>query len=94
MKSLLVNAGDRVAQVIIEKITETEVIEVEDLNATERGNGGFGSTGVKKLEGENKSPYENLSKKTWNIFKNIMVFLKKREKWIIWQISRILAMKP
>lgn len=58
------NPGDRVAQVIIEKITETEVIEVEDLNQTERGVGGFGSTGVSSQLGEeNKHPLEsNLSK--------------------------------
>ena len=30
----------------IEKYTETEAIEVEDLEDTERGEGGFGSTGV------------------------------------------------
>lgn len=42
----IVNRGDRIAQVIIEKITDTEIIEVEDLNDTERGQGGFGSTGI------------------------------------------------
>ena len=31
---------------IIEKYTPTELIEVEDLDSTERGAGGFGSTGV------------------------------------------------
>lgn len=42
-----VSYGDRIAQLIVEKITYTEIEEVEDLNNTERGEGGFGSTGVK-----------------------------------------------
>lgn len=42
-----VNAGDRIAQMIIEKYTRTEIEEVDDLDATVRGEGGFGSTGVK-----------------------------------------------
>jgi dUTP pyrophosphatase len=41
-----VKEGDRVAQLIIEKITDTDVVEVEDLDDTNRGSGGFGSTGV------------------------------------------------
>ncbi|GJN23792.1 hypothetical protein PR202_gb11471 [Eleusine coracana subsp. coracana] len=38
--------GDRIAQMIIEVIATPEVAEVEDLDATVRGEGGFGSTGV------------------------------------------------
>ena len=38
--------GDRIAQLIIEKIVTPDLIEVEDLDATVRGEGGFGSTGV------------------------------------------------
>ncbi|XP_057832845.1 deoxyuridine 5'-triphosphate nucleotidohydrolase [Cryptomeria japonica] len=41
-----VNAGDRIAQLIIEKILTPEVVEVDDLDYTSRGKGGFGSTGV------------------------------------------------
>lgn len=40
-----VNEGDRIAQLIIEKISTPEVVEVESLDATVRGEGGFGSTG-------------------------------------------------
>jgi dUTPase len=32
---------------IIEKITNTEIEEVLDLDLTDRGDGGFGSTGIK-----------------------------------------------
>jgi len=40
-----VQVGDRVAQLIIEKIQTPEVVEVQDLEETLRGGGGFGSTG-------------------------------------------------
>ncbi|MBW0535395.1 hypothetical protein O181_075110 [Austropuccinia psidii MF-1] len=40
-----VRKGDRVAQLIIEKILTPEVTEVQSLTETERGAGGFGSTG-------------------------------------------------
>lgn len=41
-----VKPGDRIAQMIIEVIATPDVAEVEDLDATVRGEGGFGSTGV------------------------------------------------
>ena len=45
-KDFEVKVGDRVAQLIIEKITDTQVVEVSELDDTNRGSGGFGSTGV------------------------------------------------
>lgn len=44
--ALEVYRGDRLAQLILEKITTPEVEVVDDLDETERGEGGFGSTGV------------------------------------------------
>ncbi|TFK27107.1 dUTP pyrophosphatase [Coprinopsis marcescibilis] len=44
-KDFEVNEGDRVAQLIIERIYTPEVQEVQDLEETARGAGGFGSTG-------------------------------------------------
>ncbi|KAG6530907.1 deoxyuridine 5'-triphosphate nucleotidohydrolase-like [Zingiber officinale] len=41
-----VKAGDRIAQMILERIVTPDVIEVVDLDATARGEGGFGSTGI------------------------------------------------
>ncbi|KAL1813682.1 hypothetical protein DCAR_0626047 [Daucus carota subsp. sativus] len=41
-----VNVGDRIAQLILEKIMTPDVTEVDDLDDTVRGVGGFGSTGV------------------------------------------------
>ena len=45
-EDLVVQRGDRVAQLVLERISMMPCQEVEDLDATERGAGGFGSTGV------------------------------------------------
>jgi dUTP pyrophosphatase len=37
--------GDRIAQLVIQRVERAEFIEVESLPGSERGNGGFGSTG-------------------------------------------------
>jgi dUTP pyrophosphatase len=51
---LLINLGrepyviqheDRVAQLVIAPVSQADVVEVSELSATERGAGGFGSTG-------------------------------------------------
>ena len=42
----IVNKDDRIAQLILEKIETPEMILVDSLEDTERGSGGFGSTGV------------------------------------------------
>lgn len=42
----MIAAGMRVAQLIIHKFEEIEFIEVEELDNTERGLNGFGSTGL------------------------------------------------
>lgn len=38
--------GERICQMVIAKHEQADLIEVEVLNQTERGTGGFGSTGV------------------------------------------------
>jgi deoxyuridine 5'-triphosphate nucleotidohydrolase len=38
--------GDRVAQLILERICMAPAVEVQELSDTARGSGGFGSTGV------------------------------------------------
>ena len=40
-------SGTRIAQLIFSKCEQAELIEVEELNSTERGEGGFGHTGNK-----------------------------------------------
>ena len=44
-KSFVINSGDRIAQLIIAKCEQAEVVQVETLSETERGAGGFGHTG-------------------------------------------------
>ncbi|MCX4291321.1 MAG: dUTP diphosphatase [Odoribacter sp.] len=39
--------GDRIAQMVINKVEQAELVEVKELTDTERGSGGFGHTGKK-----------------------------------------------
>lgn len=41
-----INKGDRIAQLVVNKIEQPKIEVVEELDETERGAGGFGSTGV------------------------------------------------
>lgn len=41
-----VEAGDRIAQLVIQRVERAEFIEVEHLPGSDRGEHGFGSTGV------------------------------------------------
>lgn len=42
-----IKAGDRIAQMILRKKYDADLVEVEELSETERGTGGFGSTGTR-----------------------------------------------
>jgi len=42
-----IESGDRIAQLVFEKVERIEWDVVDELTQTERGVGGFGSTGVK-----------------------------------------------
>ena len=42
-----VNPGDRIAQLVFMPVCNASLVEVEELQETERGSGGFGSTGMK-----------------------------------------------
>jgi dUTP pyrophosphatase len=41
-----INRGDRIAQLVVAPVTLAAMVEVEEIDATARGAGGFGSTGV------------------------------------------------
>lgn len=41
-----VKRGDRIAQLVLQKVEEIEWVAVEALDETERGVGGYGSTGI------------------------------------------------
>lgn len=44
-EDFVIKSGDRIAQMIIAKHERAEWIQVEQINETQRGEGGFGSTG-------------------------------------------------
>lgn len=46
-KDFVVNPGERIAQMVIARYEQTELESVELLDETERGEGGYGHTGVK-----------------------------------------------
>jgi len=46
-KDFKINFNDRIAQLIIQKVNTIEWNEVENLSESQRGEGGFGHTGVK-----------------------------------------------
>lgn len=46
-EDFVINNGDRIAQMIVAPVTQADFSIVENLSETERGTGGFGSTGVK-----------------------------------------------
>ena len=41
-----ISRGDRIAQLVIQQVPVVELVEVDDLDETDRGAGGFGSSGV------------------------------------------------
>ena len=43
----IIRKGDRIAQAVIQRLPDVELIEVEELGDSERGEGGFGSSGVR-----------------------------------------------
>lgn len=45
-EDFMINTGDRIAQIVVAPVTQGMMIEVDALDDTERGTGGFGSTGV------------------------------------------------
>ena len=46
-EEFVIEDGERIAQMVIAKHEQADWVEVETLDETERGAGGFGSTGVK-----------------------------------------------
>ncbi|MGO5268455.1 dUTP diphosphatase [Parafannyhessea umbonata] len=43
---ILINKGDRIAQLVIQEVPVVNLVEVKELDETDRGSGGFGSSGV------------------------------------------------
>ena len=41
-----ISRGDRIAQLVIQRVSTVDLVEVKELDETDRGIGGFGSSGV------------------------------------------------
>lgn len=46
-EDFIINNGERIAQLVIAKHERADWVHVEELSETDRGEGGFGSTGIK-----------------------------------------------
>ena len=44
-----INRGDRIAQLVIQKVCQPILKEIDELDSTKRGEGGFGHTGIKAV---------------------------------------------
>jgi len=44
-KEFVINPGDRICQMVIQKLPQVRLMMVDELSTTDRGEGGFGSTG-------------------------------------------------
>lgn len=44
--SIHIHRGDRIAQLVIQKVPVVKLVEVDELSDTDRGAGGFGSSGI------------------------------------------------
>ena len=63
----IVKKGDRIAQLIIEKIKYPEVVVCDTLEETVRGEGGFGSTGTSVVNLPTAAPTSQQSKLNYTI---------------------------
>ena len=45
-RPFVIRRGDRIAQMVITRVYRAQVIEVDDLDFTQRGEGGFGHSGI------------------------------------------------
>lgn len=46
-KPIVIEKGDRIAQLVIQAVPSVTLLEVDELDETDRGEGGFGSSGSK-----------------------------------------------
>ena len=57
-EDFVINMGDRIAQLIFEKIKTPKIKETNELEGTDRGVGGYGSTGTESVQIQDDSQYE------------------------------------
>ena len=56
--SFIISVGDRIAQLIIERIATVDIIKVDTLDPTSRGDRGFGSIGLEEFTSQRSSNQE------------------------------------
>lgn len=44
-EAFVINPGERIGQLVLQEVKQIEFVEVETLDETKRGEGGFGHTG-------------------------------------------------
>ena len=45
-RPIYIERGERIAQLVIQRVPTVDLVEVAELDETDRGSGGFGSSGV------------------------------------------------
>jgi dUTP pyrophosphatase len=59
-ESVRIARGERIAQLVVQRVERAELVEVATTAPTLRGDGGFGSTGVKsKAGGQRRRPVKS-----------------------------------
>lgn len=53
-ESYSISPGDRIAQLVIQEVVRARFVAVEQLPGSERGDGGFGSTGYSERSGQDQ----------------------------------------
>ncbi len=62
-ESFFIEPSMRIAQMVIAPVARAEFVEVSELNATQRGSGGFGSTGHKPKAGSKRPQRKSVARK-------------------------------
>ena len=60
-QDFIIKTGDRIAQLILERITSEPIIITSELSSSSRGNKGLGSTGVKQINIIQTKPANNIN---------------------------------
>ena len=85
-EDFVVNMGDRITQLIFEKIKTPKIKEMDDLEGTDRGAGGYGSTGTNVVQDKNDTVSNS------NLYRmNMDVKKDAKEKDILSQSRRLIT---
>ena len=88
-QEFVVNMGDRIAQIIFEKIKTPTIKESEILDGTDRGAGGYGSTGTRAVSTNDQCTKEMKPKDRNDAVKNNVSLSQSRRLISARQISKL-----